>query len=196
MRASVPLLVLALLAAGCATAPEDAPATTSPTPGEPLPWPIPEEEKLGADACGEMTLTATPARARPGEEVVFQGVFRNCGDKPMRYEHTCGSLPPWNPRTSLDGRTYSLGERGAAFVVEACPANLGSWRVGAGETMERTWWWNVTLQDCADCAYHDAPPGAYAFRSVLTKEAATPWDDLDGWNATATVEALPRPSAG
>lgn len=187
------LLVSALLAAGCAGAPArptpttgDPPAASGP-PAAATPPPSPPGED-----CGEMTLTAEPTRVRPGEEVVFHGTFRNCGDAPLRYDHGC-LTPPWHPTVEANGTTYHVGANGSAVEMFACPAILIHASLPPGEALERTWRWNGTFRECHDdhCLPFDAAPGIHRFTSRLLKDVGL---DKGGkaWNASVEVEVLPR----
>ena len=194
------LLVLAILAAGCAGDPVPPTAATGasgPTPatgGPATSSPLPSSQSPttpGAGGCVEMRLTAEPARVRPGEEVVFHGTFRNCGDAPIRYEHTC-LRPPWHPRAEVNGTTYHALTNGSAMEEWACPAILVKASLAPGETLAETWRWNTTLRACHDCPQSDPAPGVYRFTSVLSRDAVMVPRGGASWNASVDVEVLPR----
>jgi hypothetical protein len=206
LRAGV--LLLALLAAGCLTAGDDLvdragmpdgpttgarPSSPSPPAGAAAP-----EDPRGTPAspgvegeCGNLTLTASRATLRPGEEATFHGVLRNCGSAPLERTTPC-TAPQWEPRFTLRGAEFHVLQ-GAATSGVACLTAIGQWRVEPGATMERTWTWNGTLEDCrATCGYRDAPPGRYELTSALPKKDAMTQAGEGAWTASVVVEVLPR----
>lgn len=187
---SVPLgLALLALAAGCLAG-----------PGEPVdragvtlpPWTdAPPAEADEGGECGELTLDASQATLRPGEETTFRTVLRNCGTVPLERATPC-TAPLWEPRFVLEGVEFHV-LRGAAVNGFSCLTAIGHWRVEPGAAMEENWTWDGTLEECRSaCVTRDAPPGRYELTSVLPKRDAMTQEGEGAWTAGVVVEVLAR----